>query len=324
MKPPEQWEEKDILALVENKAEESIDLEFKSAGALARTDGHKREISKDVSAFANSAGGTIVYGVAESATKPHYAESLTPIDPKEISKEWLEQVINSTIRPRIDSLRINPVELREQSPGKYCYVVCIPESYTAHQASDKKYYRRYNYESVPMEDYEVRQTMSRSSRPAYKLALHPIQQHGVGPGMISCRFGVTLENVSEIVGHDVSAVLFAPPQLMQAPSDAAAVFDGAKYARVPGTPFSPSHEQLPAIDPASPLTPYTIEFKKSLLIRSGVHWSGPLVIFVEVFDQFGLSLTSKFHVTQNLETDLVEEWQAAKRAPNLWSIGTRP
>jgi predicted HTH transcriptional regulator len=55
----------------------------------------KDEIAKDVSAFANSAGGTVVYGIAESAGKPSYAEALSPVDPKKYSQEWLEQVINT-------------------------------------------------------------------------------------------------------------------------------------------------------------------------------------------------------------------------------------
>lgn len=323
MKPPEQWEEKDILALVENKVEESIDLDFKRAGALANADGHKKEISKDVSAFANSAGGAVVYGVAESTAEPHYAESLTPIDPKEVSKEWLEQIINSTIHPRIEALRINPVELKEQPPGKYCYVVCIPQSYTAHQASDKRYYKRYNFESVPMEDYEVRQTMNRAARPAYRLALSVIQRQRTGTG-VDCRFQATLENISEIVGHDVSATLFAPRHLMQDAGDTVAVFDGAEYARIPGTHFSPSREYRTAIDPANPLASYAIKFEKSVHIPLEPLWLKPLVIFVKVFDQFGLSLTAKFNVTPDLEAKLIEDWPAVKRIASLGSIGSLP
>lgn len=263
MKPATEWKEEDLLTMITEKREESIDLDFKRAAALENKDHQKKEISKDVSAFANSAGGTIIYGLDESGAQPHYAASLTPIDPKQISKEWLEQVINSNIQPRIESVFINPVELKEKFPDNYCYVVCIPESYTAHQASDKRYYKRYNFESVAMEDYEVRQTMNRASRPAYRLTLHTNKKHTTGE-MANLRFQATLENISEIVGHDVSAVLFAPLHVLQGPTDPIAVFDGAKYARIPGTLLSHSREQWTAIDPANPLTPYDIEFRNSV------------------------------------------------------------
>ena len=40
-------------------------------------------------------------------------------------------------------------------------VVEIPKSLTAHQARDLRYYRRYNFESVAMVDYEIRDVMNR-------------------------------------------------------------------------------------------------------------------------------------------------------------------
>lgn len=50
----------DIIALIDNEAEESVHLDFKAAGALSKDDKKKAEIAKDVSAFANSDGGIIV------------------------------------------------------------------------------------------------------------------------------------------------------------------------------------------------------------------------------------------------------------------------
>lgn len=57
MKPPWEWDESDIQELVAGQVQESLTLDYKACDALARTDGKKKEISKDVSAFANSAGG---------------------------------------------------------------------------------------------------------------------------------------------------------------------------------------------------------------------------------------------------------------------------
>jgi hypothetical protein len=51
--------------LIRDKIEENFTLEYKSSGALARDEKSKREITKDVSAMANSAGGVLIYSLAE-------------------------------------------------------------------------------------------------------------------------------------------------------------------------------------------------------------------------------------------------------------------
>lgn len=170
MAEPKEWQESDLRHLVQEGADESLELDFKESAALQKTEGKKKELSKDVSAFANSAGGTLIYGIVEDQ-ETHVASKLDDgCDPKEISKEWVEQVINSNIQPRIAGVRIHAVELVTQSPGNMAYVVVIPKSSTAHQAADKRYYRRFNFESVPMEDYEVRDVMQRVTAPHISIA----------------------------------------------------------------------------------------------------------------------------------------------------------
>ncbi len=83
----------DIIGLIENEVEESIYLDFKDAKALDKSDNKKKDISKDVSSFANSDGGIIVYGIAE---ENHKASSVSFINGNEYTKEWLEQIINSS------------------------------------------------------------------------------------------------------------------------------------------------------------------------------------------------------------------------------------
>jgi hypothetical protein len=164
MKQPWEWDEDDLQALITNRVQESIELDYKQCDALAQTDGKKNELSKDVSAFANSAGGTLVYGMIENG---HVAERLDGgFDPAVISKEWLDQVINSRIQRRIDGVRIKQVDLARTASGKVAYVVYVPQSMRApHQAADKKFYKRFNFESVPMEEYEIRDVSRRAEAP---------------------------------------------------------------------------------------------------------------------------------------------------------------
>jgi len=154
--------EEDILALISNKVEESISLEYKSCGALSTGDKAKFEIGKDVSAFANSVGGTIIYGIKEKEDGHIPLEVDDGFNPKEITKEWLEAIIDSRISPKINGVMITPIELTQTRPGKYIYVVEIPPSLKApHQASDFRYYKRYNFKSMPMEDYEIKDVANR-------------------------------------------------------------------------------------------------------------------------------------------------------------------
>ncbi len=159
------WNIEKVRSLIADKVEESLSLEYKSSAALERTDKVKKEITKDVSAFANSCGGVIVYGMEEGhrPEDKHLPNRISPISRKEFSKEWLESII-SNIRPKIEGLAIHPIPI-EDSNDEVLYVVEVPQSDTAHQAIDFRYYKRWNFESVPMQDFEVRDTMNRSRHP---------------------------------------------------------------------------------------------------------------------------------------------------------------
>jgi hypothetical protein len=150
----------DIKTLIESGEAEHKSLEFKRAAALL----DKKEISKDVSSFANSAGGKIIYGVAENPLR------LDPIDPKQFPKDRLEQIIINNIAPRIPDIRISAIGAED---SKVLYVVEIPQGKTAHQAIDKRYHRRYEGTTLAMEDYEIRDVMARASGIETGLSLIP-------------------------------------------------------------------------------------------------------------------------------------------------------
>jgi len=160
------------LQLISNQTPESIVLEYKSSDALVVTDKAKKELAKDVSAFANSAGGTIVFGIREKNQVPLSLDE--GADPVIISPEWIEQVINSGVQRRIPGLRIVQIQLGS-SPRRVAYAVQIPPSPQApHQAPDKRYYKRFNFQSVPMEDYEIRDTSRRQAAPELSVLLNVV------------------------------------------------------------------------------------------------------------------------------------------------------
>ena len=154
----------DLDLLIANDIQESSALDYKDARALGKTDPQRNELCKDVSAFANSAGGQIIYGIQEKGHHPVRVQDADAVNPADISREWVEQVIDSNVQPRIQNLLIQPIDV---APGHVAYVITIPQatSHAPHQAPDKKYYYRQNFQSVPMEDYQVRDTMRRATTP---------------------------------------------------------------------------------------------------------------------------------------------------------------
>ncbi|MGI8642364.1 MAG: AlbA family DNA-binding domain-containing protein [Pyrinomonadaceae bacterium] len=159
------WSEAKIQNFITGEIEESLTLEYKSAEALDRSDFKKKEITKDVSAMANAAGGLLIYGISEfsNLNERHLPEKITPVDRTKFPREWVEQIIQA-IRPRIDGIVIHSVSL-SSGENDVVYIVEIPQSNTAHQASDHRYYKRFNFQAVPMEDYEVRDVMFREQTP---------------------------------------------------------------------------------------------------------------------------------------------------------------
>src|SRR5262249_16050781 len=134
--------------------QESRTLDYKDAAALGKSSQQRSELCKDVSAFANSAGGQIIYGIQEKGHHPARVQDDDAVNPADISREWIEHVIDSDVQPRIQNLRIQPIDV---APGRVAYVITIPQatSNAPHQAPDNKYYYRQNFQSVPMEDYQI-------------------------------------------------------------------------------------------------------------------------------------------------------------------------
>lgn len=101
------------------------------------------------------------------------------------------------MEPRIDGLGINPVNL---SDGTVALVVVVPRSLRApHMAKDNKFYKRFNFESVPMQHYEVEDVRRREGSP--RLSVLPHMTTGTpedynGMPMLSMRLMVSIKNES--------------------------------------------------------------------------------------------------------------------------------
>lgn len=206
-----EWSKERLDRMIADGVEESLSLDYKRADSLAKTDGKKSEVTKDVSSFANSSGGVLIYGVAEFEDEPrkHLPERLDPLQRNEISKEWLDQVIQS-IQPRIEGVVIHPITISE-GDNTVCYVVEVPQSRTAHMARDHRYHKRHNFTTAHMEDYEVRDVMNRRTHPKIKASIfiNKRASRTEYAGVIL----VKLENTGRVLAHHVMVELEVPVDL---------------------------------------------------------------------------------------------------------------
>jgi hypothetical protein len=169
---------------VADKEPEALQLDFKACDALrtpppgshrttTRTKDVKQEISKDVSAFLNSAGGTIIYGILE---KGSHAESLDPqpLTQGDYVPEAIVQIIRSRIHPSptVDAYSI-PASPPAEPTSKWYLVVEIPQGQQAYMASDHIFYKRVGTITAPMEQYEVADAMNRTRGPALSVRIAP-------------------------------------------------------------------------------------------------------------------------------------------------------
>lgn len=220
------WTESRLQNFITSEIEESLTLEYKAAEALDRTELKKKEITKDVSAMANSAGGILIYGIAEyaDAERRHLPEKITPVDRRKFPREWVEQIIQA-IRPRIDGIVIHSVNL-SSGETDVAFVIEVPQSNTAHQASDHRYYKRFNFQAVPMEDYEIRDVMFREQTP--NIALHFLIQitDDARPSLV-----IQARNNGSAFAQYVAVFLDAPVQILENIENKMNVKDGGRFYR---------------------------------------------------------------------------------------------
>lgn len=180
----------EIQSLVAKEIPENLHLDYKRSDALKK--GGTAELTKDVSAFANSDGGCLIYGVIEKDQIPVSLDG--GVDTSAIDREWLENILLANIQPRLDGLVINVIPLTSTHA-----IFCVAVSRTfrgPHQAEDKKYYKRFNFKSEPMEDYEIRDVRSRVLDAPPLVNIDVELRHGWLADLV-------VQNLGPVPAHDV-------------------------------------------------------------------------------------------------------------------------
>jgi Putative DNA-binding domain len=140
----------DINALQLQREPEGPYLEFKSAKLFSSKNEKIFEtLSKELTAFANAAGGVLVIGVEEDDN--HCFDRVEPISDSSKTVSWLEDGLLPRITP---PLAMNVQEIAIDG-GRIMVIEVVPSPSAPHQAGDFRYYARRQFRVDPLPGFEI-------------------------------------------------------------------------------------------------------------------------------------------------------------------------
>jgi len=160
-KPLSEVEFLDIQKLKDAKIEESEILDYKEQ--MISDD----KLIKHVTAFSNTRGGNLIFGIKESG-RGGYPVAIPGIEDT-VNLERLEQIILSNIRPRI-GVQFRKIDLPNKD--RLILIIRIPEGQNCpyYDTRSHRYYKRYNFEAIPMDEIEIESQYQKRFFGASKLA----------------------------------------------------------------------------------------------------------------------------------------------------------
>ncbi|MFA7578508.1 MAG: ATP-binding protein, partial [Candidatus Muiribacteriota bacterium] len=141
----------DIQLLVDNRVSESLYLDYKRE-MWGEYESSNKELSRDVSSFANAHGGFIILGIEED--NDGNPKKMTGVENVDRNILRIRQVCNAGIQPVITGLKIHDVRMDK---NKSIIIVYIPDSFgKPHMVlHDYRCYMRYERGKNPMNIYQI-------------------------------------------------------------------------------------------------------------------------------------------------------------------------
>jgi hypothetical protein len=162
-----------LQALVDGCTPETLYSEFKRKsderdGTLNETD--KRNFSKSLSAFANSDGGVLVWGIGSAKRDGRdVACDLRPIVDVVEFRSRLGQYLKDAVQPYVDGVRLEVIEGPTAGVGYLKCLIPVSEK-TPHRAMcDRECYKRSAESSYRLEHFDLEDMFGRRQRPYLEL-----------------------------------------------------------------------------------------------------------------------------------------------------------
>lgn len=174
-----------IESLIDDRQQENVELEFKTkarpeTGELNKED--RRNLAVALSAFANSMGGLVIWGVEarKNSDNVDCAAAPVPINEIERFKNEVERAVSQAIMPRHEGIRIAAIPT---SGGAGYLAMHIERSERRpHRAEfgDKQYFKRVGDSSIAMEHYDIEDSFNRKAVARLKASVRLVQWRGEG------------------------------------------------------------------------------------------------------------------------------------------------
>lgn len=163
--PSKSYSKDKIFELVHNHVQEGLQFSFKSPeDILPLTDAKLNKLAIDVTAFANTIGGLIIFGIEKKRGKAEkfiFHETLAYLDAAIIN------FLETRIQKPIDGLKVEIISV--ETDGSIL-VIYVPESTDApHMADDGRYYVRKKAKIYTMEEHEVRHCYYKKTKTSLEL-----------------------------------------------------------------------------------------------------------------------------------------------------------
>jgi hypothetical protein len=155
----------DIQELITNSVAENKILEYKQElkiTTVPSSDGEKKEFLADVSAFANTEGGDIIYGISEKNSIPKDIIGIEIIKTDELPRK-IDNLIRDGLQPRIaHQIKILPIAI-----NKYILLLHIEKSWNRHHrvvlGGSTAFYARNSKGKYLLDTFELRDMFNLSN-----------------------------------------------------------------------------------------------------------------------------------------------------------------
>ncbi len=292
-KPLSEVEFLNIQKLKDAKIEESAILDYKEQ--MISED----KLVKHVTAFSNTSGGDLIFGIKESG-RGGYPTGIPGIE-DDINLERLEQIIISNIRPRI-GVQFRKIDV-PNSKDRIFLIIRIPEGQNRpyYDMKSRKYYKRYNYEAIPMDEFEIESLYQKRFFGASKLAKY------VEEIILLHRYRPSDDLSERIDGHIIITPLRIDDRIIDTSNEEQIKINFNQDEMR----FMPDLKR-PYLEGIAEPSRYGIKWNVSNTNNIEVHRNG-LVQFVKVYGYFDVGLDTKVINADPLASDLLQTIQFAEK-----------